>query len=199
MARLILTMLLVGLHVCTCVVVDFKTAGGVPGETSDHSTIKANTALLERTVNSFKSGDTLIISNETFVVTGNIILENLTDVTIQIDGTLSFSDDIKHWPKESDGETYATALTINNTTNLLITSTGKGTLDGNGATWWGIPYVGYLERGKNRPPLLNVNYATGFIMEHILLLNSPRFHFTSSYLRQATIRHVNAGPRRETT
>jgi len=169
--------------------VDFKASGAVPGKKVDTATIKKNTELLNSTVASLGRGDTFVVSNETFMVTGGVQWNNLVDVTIRIDGTIKFSDDDKHWPKDSEG-TYLNALIIANSTNLLLTSSGQGTFDGSGDKWWGIPYVGYLERGKNRPPLMTMNKAENVVMEHILLLNSPRFHFTSSGLRNATIRYV---------
>ena len=62
--------------------------------------------------------------------------------------------------------------------------------------WWGIPSIGYLIRGKNRPPLPSVNNATDFVLERILFHQAPRFNFISSGLRRATIRFCEVSSRR---
>ena len=40
--------------------------------------------------------------------------------------------------------------------------------------------MGYLRRGKNRPPLMAINDAHDFVLEHILFHQAPRFNFISS-------------------
>ena len=52
-----------------------------------------------------------------------------------IDGTLLFSADRDAWPKDKYGKVYE-CIEIHNLTNSIITSNGKGTLDGNGKEWW---------------------------------------------------------------
>ena len=56
-----------------------------------------------------------------------------------------------------DGKMPITSIILTNSTGLTITSGGTGTLDGQGNKWWGIPGVGYLARGKNRPPIMHVS------------------------------------------
>jgi polygalacturonase len=179
--------------------VDFESSGGVPGSSAGTDVAVNNSRTMNLTLASLAPGDTLIIGNKTFMMMGGIVGSSLVDVNIQIDGTLKFSDDIKAWPLETwgkDPKIPRTAIVFENTTGLTITSTGKGTIDGSGAKWWGIPGVGYLIRGKDRPPLLSVFDANDFVMEHILLLNSARFHFTSKNLDNATIRYCDVSARR---
>ena len=111
-------------------------------------------------------------------------------------GTLQFSNDTKAWPVKTGTQMPITSITLVNSSSLTITSTGTGTLDGQGNKWWGIPGIGYLTRGKNRPPLMDVTNASGFILEHILFFNSPRFHFISKGLQDATIRYCDVSARR---
>ena len=174
--------------------VDFEAAGATPGRKSSTKVAFTNTAILNRTLASLNIGDTLVIPNKTFVVMGGVYSSGLTSVAIQIDGTLQFKDDLDAWPK--NGKMPVTAITVENSFNLTITSSGTGTLDGKGGKWWGIPGIGYLIRGKDRPPLMAVNNATDFVLEHILLLNSPRFHFISSGLNNAVIRYSQVSARR---
>lgn len=71
--------------------------------------------------------------------------------TLQIDGTLLWSDDTKAWPTEvkhnQTTKMPITAISIESTVGFTITSSGTGLLNGNGAAWWGLPGIGYLERG----------------------------------------------------
>ena len=170
---------------------------GHAGSHQSTATAFANTALLNTMLASLVPGDILIIPNQTFTMMGGIFSSGLDSVTIQIDGTLEFSTDMKHWPLvKPDAKMPKTCIIIENSIGLTISSNGTGTLDGQGSTWWGIPGVGYLERGKNRPPLITINNATNFVFEKIALVNSPRFHFTSSGLLNATIRHSSVSARR---
>jgi len=88
------------------------------------------------------------------------------------------------------------SMSFFNTTSLTLTSSGRGTLNGNGNKWWGLPGVGYLLRGKNRPPLLSMTNASALVVENLLFLNSPRFNFISSMLDGATIRFCEVSARR---
>ena len=155
--------------------------------------------------------------NNTFLLMGGVHAVGLRDVSIRIDGTLRFSDDIKNWcvgpallihappalahsaqppprhavharvarpgrvlvlgadsarplrlrqrhaisslgachvarrPLVPGTKMPVTSIVIEDSVGLTLTSSGVGTLDGNGAKWWGVPGVGYLTRGKNRP------------------------------------------------
>jgi hypothetical protein len=189
-------------------VVNFEDAGAVPCKKTlfkscDTSTARAvkNSALFNASLQALAPGDVLLVPNSTYLMMGGIYAANLTDVTLQIEGTLLFSDDCDAWPtvvkKGKPTKMPVIALHLENTTNLLITSReGTGTLDGNGAAWWGVPGVGYLVRGKNRPPLLIVSDAAGFVLEHILFSQAPRFNFAGQSLRNATIRHCQVSARR---
>ena len=194
--RLIATLaVLLACSPISATVVSFLDAGGIPGKSATTATAIANTALLNSTLASLLPGDTLLIPNKTFVVMGGAYATGLDNATIQLDGTFLWSSDTKAWPS-GKGSMPRTCLTLENTRGLRITSNGTGTLDGNGAKWWGIPGIGYLVRGKNRPPMLAVNNATDFLLEKLLFYQAPRFNFISSGLRNATIRYCDISARR---
>ena len=50
---------------------------------------------------------------------------------------------------------------------------GIGLIEGNGPTWWGIPGVGYLELGENRPRLLNIESGKNIKIERIFFKDPP--------------------------
>merc|ERR1712232_1008885 len=53
-----------------------------------------------------------------------------------------------------------------------------GTLDGNGARWWGVPGIGYLYRGEDRPRLLRIR-GKRWLIEKLFLKDSPYWTFKS--------------------
>jgi len=189
----------------TATVVDFQAdLGAVPCTKSpcDSSTqdAVANTAKMNRGLAALLPGGVLRVPNTTFLMMGGVYAANLSHATLQIDGTLLWSDDIKAWPTimkhNKTSKMPITAMQFEDTVGLTITSSGTGLLNGNGAAWWGIPGIGYLERGKNRPPMMNIKYAQDFLLEHINFVQAPRFNFGSGGLRNATIRYCHVDSRR---
>jgi len=72
------------------------------------------------------------------------------------------------------------SITFVNATNVTFTSSGMGTIEGNGAKWWGLPFIGYLERAENRPRLFLMHSPKDVLFENILLHNAP-YHTWSAY------------------
>merc|ERR1711953_189282 len=64
-----------------------------------------------------------------------------------------------------------------NIENVTFTSQGVGTLNGQGQRWWGIPGIGYLIRGENRPRLFNVEDSKDILVENLLFKDSPYWTF----------------------
>jgi len=190
-------------------VVDYQAdAGAVPCEKtfwkscdSKTSDAEDNTAKMNTALAALAPGDVLKVPNATYLVMGGVYASGLTNATLQIDGTLLWSDDTKAWPTEVDKHNKTTsmpitAMTFDDTVGLAITSSGTGLLNGNGAAWWGLPGIGYLVRGKNRPPLMSINSARNFLLERIDFMQAPRFTFISTSLKNATIRHCHVDSRR---
>ena len=98
---------------------------------------------------------------------------------MQLDGTLAFEGPggldretyIKRWPR-INGRVME-CVNFNNFTNVTFTSSGVGTLQGDGAKWWGIPGIGYLLRQENRPRLFAISNSQSILFERIALINSP--------------------------
>jgi hypothetical protein len=81
-------------------VIDFEAdVGGVADDDSLETAWK-NGGLINKTLAELLPGDTLVFPASTYHVMGGIRAPvGLEDVTIQLDGTLEFSDDIDEWPK----------------------------------------------------------------------------------------------------
>eukprot|EP00039_Didymoeca_costata_P008775 m.116250 g.116250 ORF g.116250 m.116250 type:complete len:436 (-) comp14227_c0_seq7:2968-4275(-) len=155
----------------TANIINFEDAGGVP-DTDTLNISWYNGALLNKTLKELSPGDQFVIPNKTFHVMGGLEVYNLSSVVLQIDGTLSYSDDFHVWPRVAGGRVKE-CLHLYNPTNITFTSSGTGTFNGNGAKWWGLPGVGYLERGENRPRLLTIDNGKDILIENLFFLNSP--------------------------
>ena len=109
-------------------VIDLEQAGALPDDAT-LATKWANGALLNATLANLSAGDVLVVPNKTFHVMGGIQARGLTSVTIQIDGTLSFADDISEWPRTDNGRTAKVldCIMIFDAVNLTITSSGTAT------------------------------------------------------------------------
>lgn len=171
-------------------------AGAIAGDTSTATAIK-NGGILNATLNSLQPNDLFIIENSSFAVMGGVQVANLQSVTIQIDGTLLFSDDIKAWPTRSDGSVLE-ALLFTAPKNVTFTSSGTGTLDGQGGKWWGIPGIGYLIRTENRPRLLHVEGGTDLLVENLLFTRPPYWTTLFSGSEGLEIRNCEIDARRDT-
>jgi len=191
----ILLLFIVAAIVAECKVIDFeRTAGAVPND-SNLATAWQNGAILNATFKALTSGDVLVIPNKTFHLMGGIQASQLSNVVVVLDGTLVFSDDMASWPRDAGGGVLE-CLQLSGLNNVTLTSTGMGTLDGQGATWWGFPGIGYLERGENRPRLLRIAGAAAFLMENWTMQASPYWTFFGTDLNGAEIRNSHISNRR---
>jgi polygalacturonase len=95
---------------------------------------------------------------------------------------------MKHWPR-FPGKNVLHCMEFVNSTGLTITSSGTGTLEGNGATWWGFPGIGYLEHTENRPRLLQIVGANDTMIENIYFHNSPYWTFNGDKIDGLEIRN----------
>jgi len=180
-------------------VINFEVIGGIPDDMSE-DTAWLNGDLMNRTLEILMPGDTFIIPNKTFKLMGGIEARNLTSVTIQIDGTILFSNDIKNWPRyKKDGKEELQVLEcihFYNIENVTFTSKGIGTLNGQGQRWWGIPGIGYLVRGENRPRLFNVEDSKNILVENIFFLDSPYWTFWVHDVDGLEVRNCEISARR---
>jgi len=156
-------------------VVDFHEEGAIPGVLTDAAAWH-NGRLLNTTLALLQPGDIFLVPNMTFYTMGGVKAWDIQSVVIQLDGTLFFSDNMDDWPREEDGDVLE-CISLYNIENVTFTSSGVGTLDGNGETWWGLPGIGYLVRGENRPRLLEVKGSRDLLFENWFFKDSPYWTF----------------------
>ena len=87
-------------------------------------------------------------------------------------------------------------MELNNMENVTWTSNGIGTIDGNGEKWWGIPGIGYLRRGNDRPKLFRTQDSKNLLVENLLLIDSPRWTFEARNVDGLEVRNVEIEARR---
>ena len=78
--------------------------------------------------------------------------------------------------------------------NVTFTSSGAGTLYGNGQAWWG--FISYLEISENRPRLFHISDATNIVMEHWYFEQSPYWTTLFDDVSDVTIRYCHIDNRR---
>lgn len=147
-----------------------------------------NTAKLNVGLAQLAPGDTLLVPNETFWFNGGVEGYNISDVTFMIDGTLKWQNNQTAWPRFTptpDGKVKE-CMYFENLDNVTFTSSGTGTLDGNGEPWWG--YISYLIIGENRPRLLHIEDAGNLLVENLLLRQSPYWTFYAHDINGIEIR-----------
>ena len=158
-------------------VVDFyKDIGGIPNDSSLDVCIK-NRDLINSLNNDLNSGDKFIVPNKTFYLMGGISLSYLDSIVFQLDGNLVFTKQIDKWPRDDNNNNNKVldCFYFKHLQNITFTSNSKfgGIINGNGEKWWGIPFIGILIRGENRPKLFHIESASNIIIENIFFTNSP--------------------------
>mmetsp|Transcript_129165 Transcript_129165/g.287915 ORF Transcript_129165/g.287915 Transcript_129165/m.287915 type:complete len:486 (-) Transcript_129165:257-1714(-) len=178
---------------------NFLLLGGIPGLPSLNVSQK-NAELLNATLNALQPGDIFFVPNMTFHTIGGIVVSDLSDVIIQIDGTLEFAGlwyapapDV--WPRtgSSTYQQYNTpmaAMYFEDCSNITFTSSGQGTLDGGGSQWWGLPGIGYLVHMEYRPILLEIESSTNILIENMFLKDSPKYHCYLSRVVNVEVRNT---------
>mmetsp|Transcript_3689 Transcript_3689/g.13260 ORF Transcript_3689/g.13260 Transcript_3689/m.13260 type:complete len:589 (+) Transcript_3689:118-1884(+) len=192
--------LLVGLALCACApllgeaeVFDIEQEGAKASQLHTVALSEHNAAVINDVLQRMRPLDTLLVPNKTFWTMGGISASGLTDVTIQLEGTLKFSSSIKSWPRDETGAVKGCIL-LSDARNLTLTSSGTGTLDGNGERWWG--WLKYLEVQEDRPRLLELRNSSQLLVEHWLLKDSPYWSFWANDVDTLEVRHAAVDVRR---
>lgn len=109
---------------------------------------------------------TIILREGTYYIRQVMDMMNLSNVTIEIHGTLIWSDDnLSYWRQQSFGVTYAgrqTAWRIGGR-DITVRGFGKALFDGNGQTW--IDLARGASNLNGRPISLTVWYGTNVLLD----------------------------------
>jgi polygalacturonase len=164
---------------------DYEKLGAIADDNS-YETALNNGDLLNKTLNSLVPGDVFFVSNKTFTLVGGIMAYNIKDVMFQIDGTLNFTSDRETWPVNANGDVLE-CMYLENIENVVFTSTGLGTFNGNGRPWWGA--IQFLIHQEDRPRLLHIKTSKNIIVENLMFKDSPFWTFWAEDCDGMVIRH----------
>ncbi|GKT63350.1 glycoside hydrolase family 28 protein [Colletotrichum tofieldiae] len=148
----------------------------VPGGTSDDS--PAILAALKQCNN----GGTVVL-DKTYTIGSVLQTESLSNIAIQLSGTVSLSTDINYWQKNSIQLTYQDAYTAWAIGGTNIHVFGGGTYNGGGDAWYSA--------GKTGPIMLTLLNAKNVLIEHISMNKSPFWHNLVDGCTNVTYSHVN--------
>jgi hypothetical protein len=175
----------------TTTVIDFEVLGAIPDDSS-YETALRNGKLLNATINSLVPGDLLFIPNKTYAVTGGIYATGLRNITFMIDGTLSFDNNRDYWPTFENGDVME-CINLSDIEDIVFTSSGTGTLNGNGKEWWGA--IKFLKFQENRPRLMHIVGSKNVVVEHLLFKDSPYWTFYAEQCDGMLIRYSDVDAR----
>lgn len=169
--------------------------GHVPIPHNDQKDVELwNARILNVTLQNLQPGQTLFIENTTYHIMGGLYAAHLENVTIRHEGILKFtSRHLSQWPR-TFGNKIMECFQLHQPTN--VTWTGGGILDGSGAAWWGLPFVGYLVREEHRPRLLRISQGRNVVVEQLLLVNSPYWTTLFDNVDGLVVRYVGIQARR---
>lgn len=139
--------------------------GAKSGDNSLRTAHKNSNAIMRAMIAANFSEDNVVIipSHRNYFV-HNIQFEGLHNVKLQIDGNLTFVDDIDSWSN------YKYFVEINECHSLSLQ--GKGTVDGLGLPWWRRAYV---DMNLKRPEMFHFFECTDINIVDIYFLDSPSF------------------------
>eukprot|EP01038_Epipyxis_sp_PR26KG_P013331 gene13331-17873_t len=175
--------------------IDFQSIGGILNSNLLSDAI-FNQNLLNKTLNSLLPGDKFVIPSGVFNLLGGIAVYNINGVTIQIDGTLSFTPNLGVWPTSIiDTPVYNVGqrlhcIYMQDIYDITFTSSTQGLLDGNGRPWWGE---------SDRPKLMVLKDTRNIIVEKLYFKNSPFWHFFGWNANGMIIRNCRVDARWDTS
>ncbi|GJJ09196.1 hypothetical protein Clacol_003418 [Clathrus columnatus] len=124
-----------------------------------------------------------ITGNTCHVVNTVLNTTSLSNVQIQLSGTIQYTPNIAYWSANSIPLIYQNATTfwLLGGTNLHLS--GGGTIDGNGQIWWdafasngNAGVAGASSLTFARPVPLTIGDTHGALIEDLNIINSPSWH-----------------------
>jgi polygalacturonase len=139
----------------------------------EQACIAANQSIGGRTV--------LIPSNKEFCIFSSEV-HQLHNVTFQVEGKLTISNNITEWLNNI--VTYTAALNFIECKDF--TMNGNGVLNGQGYDWWWATTL----KGINRPHLFFCSESENVLIQDVLFMNSPKFHCRVYDVHQLHIHNI---------
>ncbi|GJM97132.1 hypothetical protein PR202_ga14036 [Eleusine coracana subsp. coracana] len=131
-------------------------------------------------------------------LTGSFSLISHLTLSLDKDAVIIGSPDSFHWPvidplpsygrgREFPGSRHRSLIFGSNLTDVIITG-ANGTIDGQGAIWWGWFHNHTLN--YTRPHLVELMYSTNVVISNLTFKNSPFWNIHPVYCSQVLIQHL---------
>ena len=169
---------------------DAKTYGAKPDG------VTKNTQAIQRAIDacSAAGGGTVKLSGGTFV-SGPIVLRSQVTLDIDKDTTLFGSPDHDDYPVITEFRAPGRQALVSAKDAQDIAVTGKGTIDGNGQSWWDearrTPNAGFVgPQTIFRPRLVVFDHCKRVKLEGVTIKDSPSWQVVPYYSDHVEIRNV---------
>ncbi len=172
------------------------------------------TDAIQKAINTCASngGGKVVVPHGNYV-TGALFLKSNICFEVFPGATLLFDDNIENCPivdgrwEGIDRKIYASLFTGHNLQNVTIT--GRGTIDGQGKTWWDAHYINKKLRKEQgikgrepdnpedsplkvpRPRMINLYNCTNVLISELTILNSPSWTVHPVYCENVTIEKIS--------
>ncbi|KAH7349020.1 extracellular exo-polygalacturonase-like protein [Pyrenochaeta sp. MPI-SDFR-AT-0127] len=120
-----------------------------------------------------QGGHVIFAEKLTYTIASPLNLTGLAAIDLDIQGRLSFTDNMTYWQKHSFDLQYQNATSFFILGGVDINVYGTGEVQGNGQAWWDA-YVG--NKGLKRPVLFAIVGLEGGSVSQFKLRNSPFWH-----------------------
>jgi len=140
-----------------------------------------------------KGGGTVTLTKGTYV-SAPIILKNNVTLDVAAGATLLGSPDHDDFPQTTVFQAPGRQALITAVNAHDIAITGKGTIDGNGASWWfdaqGNRVSGVMGEIVFRPRLIVFDHSRHIRMTDVTVQNSPSWQIIPYYSDDVTMRNI---------
>lgn len=161
--------------------------GGIP-DCSSVACAMQNGISFRKAVLSSRRGDTVLFEPEMtfhFIPSRRGVIEDVSGVTILVEGRVALHDNYRAWPTDSDGN-YFNAFDFRRSSDLIVT--GDGRIDGQGEVWWRAFLLGFVVR--QRPTMVYFEDCKNTLFERVTLWNAPRFNIYGSNVDRFVVRNA---------
>ena len=173
---------------------DIGQFGAIPHQ--DHISAQfANQQAFLKAVNAANSTDTeervVRVSKGTYYFMP-VYMNNIVNVSFLIEGKMTASKSILHWPKQPNGKNYQDFIRCDSCKNIEISGGGK--IDGRGYHWWLVCILNdkkYLENQNYRPHLVRLTSSSNISIHDITMKNSAQFHLKMDTCFDADLFNIN--------
>jgi hypothetical protein len=197
---------------------------GIPDDYSKE-TLAHNTNQFTDFLNTNASYASLYFADKTFHFYPGVYGQNIIDFEMFVNGTLQFHRPdvtyVNHYDRpepcifieNSDGITLSSPDPSfgygnenpdgdggNNDDEYFIdteyATAKRGIIDGRGAQYWGVPFIGYLELIEFRPDLLILNRTTNVLIEYLIFRDAPLYTLLLHDQENLEVRYISIVARR---